>query len=139
MERLIGDIKATKGISPKKIITEFEPTTIYIPEGRFLMGSQPGEEIPEYETPQHEVNLPAYYIGESPVKNSEYEEFVRQTGKLVPPIMGWNGQSFPDGQGDYPLLGITWDEAVRYCEWIGHVTGRKYTLPNEAQWEKACR
>jgi hypothetical protein len=138
-------MKASLGLAktqtvPKIIETQyFEPKTICIPAGPFLMGSQPGVGIPEYETPQHEVNLPAYYIGISPVTNSEYEEFVRQTGKLVPGIMDWEGQSFRDGQGDFPVQGVTWDEAMRYCAWISQVTGRKYILPNEAQWEKACR
>ena len=119
--------------------TLFVPKTISISAGPFLMGSQPGVGIPEYETPQCEVTLPAFYIGEFPVKNSEYEEYVHQTGKLVPGIMGWDGQSFPEGEEDMPVWGITWNEAMQYCDWLSQVTGSKYTLPNEAQWEKACR
>jgi formylglycine-generating enzyme required for sulfatase activity len=117
----------------------FEPETILIPEGSFRMGSQPGNGIPECETPQHEVFLSTYRIAKRPVTNAQYAEFVRQTGKLVPRIMGWKGQLVPDGREDDPVLGVTWAEAMEYCGWLSRVTGRKYSLPNEAQWEKPFR
>jgi len=120
-------------------IKYFEPETILIPEGSFWMGSSPGTGIPEYETPQHEVFLSTYRIGKYPVTNNQYEEFVRKTGKLVPRIMGWKGQLVPDGRDDYPVLGVTWNEAMEYCKWLSRETGRKYSLPNEAQWEKTYR
>jgi len=28
---------------------------------------------------------------------------------------------------------------MAYCQWLSEKTGRNYSLPNEAQWEKACR
>ncbi len=34
---------------------------------------------------------------------------------------------------------MTWLDALQYCEWLSKVTNRTYSLPNEAQWEKACR
>jgi formylglycine-generating enzyme required for sulfatase activity len=34
---------------------------------------------------------------------------------------------------------MTWSEALAYCQWLSEKTGRRYSLPNEAQWEKACR
>lgn len=140
MERLIEAIKKSDPYRKARLVGEsFEPQTIYVPEGPFLMGSQPGPDIEDHETPQHEVTLPDYFIGEYPVKNSEYEEFVRQTGKLVPRVMEWGGQSAPAHLADAPVLGVTWNEAARYCEWLSQVTKRNYSLPNEAQWEKACR
>ena len=117
----------------------FEPVTILIPAGTFLMGSPAGEGIPEYETPQHEVDLPSYRIGKYPVKNAEYEEFISQKKLLVSPVMRWDGQRAPKGRGDYPVTGVTWYEALVYCEWLSEKTSRSYSLPNEAQWEKACR
>jgi formylglycine-generating enzyme required for sulfatase activity len=53
--------------------------------------------------------------------------------------MGWDGQRVPRGLENHPVSGVTWYEAIAYCEWLSQKTGRSYTVPNEAQWEKACR
>lgn len=117
----------------------YEPETILIPEGSFWMGSPAGEGIPHHEAPQHEVFLPAYRIGKDPVTNSQYEEFISQTKILVSPIIGWNGQKAPEDLRNHPVTGVTWSEARAYCRWLKEITNRDYSLPNEAQWEKACR
>jgi len=117
----------------------FEPQTIVIPEGSFWMGSDAGEGIPAYESPRHEVFLPAFRMGKMPVTNAQYEEFVRDMRRSVAPEMGWDGQKVPAGAEKLPVVGVTWYEAVAYCDWLSKKTNRIYTLPNEAQWEKACR
>ncbi len=117
----------------------FEPETILVEAGPFLMGSPPMQDVPQYETPQHQVLLPAYRIGKYPITNAQYEQFARETGTLISPNMGWSGQRSPEGMENYPVVGVTWYEALAYCQWLSQKTGRNYTLPNEAQWEKACR
>jgi formylglycine-generating enzyme required for sulfatase activity len=138
MQRLIQGIDRFIGVAPLSI-QYFEPETIHIPAGTFGMGSHAGEGIPTHETPLHEVNLPEYRIGKYPVTNAQFEEFIRQTGRLVTPAMGWDGQRVPPDRELHPVSGVTWYEALAYCQWLGEKTGRKYSLPSEAQWEKACR
>ena len=139
MDRLIRDVKSSTSYHPLQKIHDFEPETIYMPEGSFWMGSQPGEGIPVHETRPHEVNLPEYCFGKYPVTNAQYQEFILKTQTRVMPIMGWDGQRVPKGLEKHPVTGVTWYEACKYCEWLSQETGREYSLPNEAQWEKACR
>lgn len=135
--QLFEEAKGLAVANPPRLL--FEPETIYIPAGSFLMGSDEKSARPQAETPQRLVDLPAYRIGKYPITNEQYVEFIRQSGRMIPPEAGWYGQRPPPDQLIYPILGITWYDAMAYCEWLSAQTGRKYTLPNEAQWEKAAR
>ena len=140
MGKLIHDIRLAQGYVEDDLSTEpYEPKTIRIEKGTFWMGSPPGEGIPEHEARRHQVLLPAFRIGQCPVTNAQYEVFVREKGKRVDSAMGWNGQRVPKEARDFPVAGVTWDEALAYCEWLRKKAGKEYSLPNEAQWEKACR
>jgi formylglycine-generating enzyme required for sulfatase activity len=118
----------------------FEPETILIPAGPFLMGSPPEENIPDEETPQHKLTLPAYRIGKTPVTNAEYAEFIkRDLQQPVPKKAGWFLREPPADKLDHPVVGVSWYDARAYCRWLSQETGRTYRLPTEAEWEKAAR
>jgi formylglycine-generating enzyme required for sulfatase activity len=138
MLRLIDGINRFVGPAPISI-QYFEPETIAIRAGPFLMGSVPGDPLARHETPQHEVILHEYRIGKYPITNAQFEEFVRDKRRPVAPVMGWDGQKVPPGLENHPVSGVTWYEALAYCQWLSEKTGRSYSLPNEALWEKACR
>lgn len=117
----------------------FEPETVLIPAGPFLMGSPPGDGIPPDETPQHEINLPAYHIGKYPVTNAQYAEFIRRVPEQsVPKKAGWFLREPPAGKLEHPVVGVSWFDAQAYCAWLSGESGRAYRLPTEAEWEKAA-
>lgn len=38
---------------------------------------------------------------------------------------------------DRPLSGITYEQACAFCEKLSALTGKRYTLPKESEWERA--
>ena len=118
------------GVEEKEPL-DFEPLRLEVPEGVFLMGSEHGE---DYEQPQHEVELPTYFISRSPVSNGEFLEFVRDPEQEAPLYI----LSEESALGE-PVVGVSWNDAIRYCQWLSDQTGRRYRLPSEPEWEKAAR
>jgi formylglycine-generating enzyme required for sulfatase activity len=118
------------------------------------MGDNFGDGDPR-ERPVHVVDLDAFYIAKVEMTNGEWKRFRDDPGyddpkfwpnSLVVPknqIPYWtdarnHGGGTP-GTDDYPVLGVNWDSAVAYCNWLSAKTGKKYRLPTEAEWEKAAR
>jgi formylglycine-generating enzyme required for sulfatase activity len=117
----------------------FEPEMILIPAGEFLMGSDPqqDENALDYEQPQHRLSLPDYYLAKTPVTHPQYRAFVLATGREAPE--GWTNRAPPRGEEDHPVVNVSWYDVRDYCQWLSEVTGRSYSLPSEAEWEKGAR
>ncbi|MBI1882444.1 MAG: SUMF1/EgtB/PvdO family nonheme iron enzyme [Chloroflexi bacterium] len=121
-------------ISP---IRPFEPEMLLIPAGPFLMGN-PQDPESGGEWQQHEVDLSAYKIGKYPITNEQYAPFVAQNPERRPQKAGWRFTNPPPDKLNQPVVGVSWDDALAYCEWLQE-PGRLYRLPTEAEWEKAFR
>src|SRR5579863_6195741 len=109
-----------------------EPQLVLIPAGWFAMGSEDGQ---ENERPVHRVWIDSFYLGECPVTNDEYAAFLRAAGSELPSLWGDPRFNYPK----QPVVAVSWYEAVKYCEWLSEISGRKYRLPTEAEWERAAR
>lgn len=118
---------------PQAASVEFlEPKLISIPEGRFLMGSDAGQDC---ERPVHEVWVGLFFLAATQVTNAEYDIFLRATASRATPFRQDSNFNHPQ----QPVTAVSWFEAVRYCEWLSSQTGRHYRLPTEAEWERAAR
>jgi formylglycine-generating enzyme required for sulfatase activity len=117
----------------------FEPEMVLIPAGKFLMGSDPERDTlaSEGEQPQHTLYLPDFYLSRTLVTNAQYLAFVK-SARYEPPAY-WSQGRMPRGTDQHPVIGVTWDDALAYCRWLAETTGRSYTLPSEAEWEKGAR
>lgn len=114
---------------------------------------QMGRDESADERPIHKVTVPDFYLGQYPVTNAEYMAFAKATDSHFPEWLEEGGQyhiltgsdSYYKRLGDaltndrHPVVGVSWHDAVAYCNWLSEQTGRPYRLPSEAEWEYAAR
>jgi formylglycine-generating enzyme required for sulfatase activity/serine/threonine protein kinase len=118
------------------------------------------ERIPT-EGPQHHVTLTKpFRLSAYEVNRGQFRQFVEATGyKTDAEKDGKGGYGFKDGQwvqgpeflwntnlgfeaeqtDNHPVVNVSWNDAVSFCEWLTRKDGAAYRLPTEAEWEFACR
>ncbi|NOZ23383.1 MAG: formylglycine-generating enzyme family protein [Planctomycetes bacterium] len=104
------------------------PGMVLVEAGQFIMGRNDG---PVDEQPARKVSIPAFYIDKYKVTNSGYAAFIEATGH--PPPRDWPDGRIPIGREDFPVVNVSWQDAVAYAKWA------KKRLPTEKEWEKAAR
>lgn len=116
------------------------PEMVLISGGTYRMGSTEEED----EGPVHDCTVSPFYMAIHPVTNEEYRCFV--LGKEYPPPRPaseqytiWNGAKYPTGHARRPMVHISWNDAQAYCQWLSEMTGQRFRLPTEAEWECAVR
>jgi len=116
----------TPGMNFLEIADGLYMKMVWIEGGEFKMGSPEEEEGHRDNESIHPVELDGFWIASTPVTQSQYEA-----------IMGENPSHFKGD--DLPVEQVTWHDSNEFCKKLSGKTGRGYSLPNEAQWEFACR
>lgn len=107
---------------------------VAIEGGSFLMGRNNG---PPEETPAHPVNVPSFQMDRTEVTNLEYADFVREMKH--PPPSHWVGDKPSFGQELWPVVNVTYNDALAFAAWRSQRDGATYRLPTEEEWEYAAR
>ncbi|PDW00241.1 SUMF1/EgtB/PvdO family nonheme iron enzyme [Candidatus Chloroploca asiatica] len=144
-----------QGQATRAALPPWVPALVKVPAGPFLMGSSDADTMATAnEKPQHTLTLPDYWIGKTPVTNAQFRPFVEGDGyrnRAYWTEVGWAWREkesivkpgyWDDAKrngNDYPVVGVSWFEAVAYCRWLSAQTGHPFRLPSEAEWEKAAR
>lgn len=121
-----------------------------VPSGEFTMGG----DTYSNEKPIHLVDIGSFWIARYVVTNAQYQLFVAGNGysekkwwtdegvewlqaqdKLLPRY--WSDPIWNEAQ--QPVVGISWYEAIAFCNWASHLLEESIRLPSEAEWEKAAR
>ena len=73
-------------------------------------------------------------IARTPVTNAEYAKFVKSTGHKAPKY--WKNGELPAGREDHPVVYVSYDDALAYCEWLtkNDPLNYSYRLPTEEEW-----
>lgn len=138
------------------------PQLVVIPVGEFQMGSpenEPGRNAAE--GPQHGVRITRpFAMARNEITVAEFRRFVREaayrtdaerrgdsstyderTGRIVKRTdVTWDND-FQGGRAksSEPVVHVSWNDAVAYAQWLSEVTGQRYRLPSESEFEFALR
>lgn len=105
------------------------------------------------------VDLSAFCMNKNLVTNADYQAFVQATGHRSPGISAaeyqeqgflvhdysevepylWQGDQYPAGQGQHPVVLVSFEDVLAYAEWRANQDGVSYRLPTTLEWEKAAR
>ena len=111
------------------------------------------------EPARRQSHLADFCISQNVVTNAEYQAFVQATGYRPPGISEtdyqaqgflvhpyaevetflWEGSDYPSGEGQHPVVLVSYEDASAYAHWKGQQEQQTYRLPTAAEWEKAAR
>ncbi len=128
--------------SPSRSIRLAEGVTmemVRIPAGEFVMGSWDGSPD-EQPTCRVRIEHP-FWMGRLEVTNEQFELFDPSHDSRVESrfAMQFGVRGFYVNGPTQPVVRVSWQQAMAFCDWLSRLTGERFSLPTEAQWEYACR
>lgn len=163
----VGDLSDVFYFNPKGTPPPPPPTRdlppfmemVRIPGGTFEMGSTEGEAD---EKPTHTVTVSGFMMGKYEVTVGQFAQFVSETNYKTdaekqgssrywnPDTQIWkdttginwrygaNLQKLSANDYTHPVVHVSHNDAIAFCDWLSRKEGKTYRLPTEAQWEYAA-
>ncbi len=113
--------------------------------------------------PRHRVRITRpFFLGTCEVTIGQFRQFIQDTGYKTDAELGskkgngadgwdsendrfvfnanysWRSVGFPQTD-EHPVVNVSWNDALAFCEWLSRKEHASYRLPTEAEWEYACR
>ena len=138
---IAAQLQASKGEREKviKISPNVKLVLVRIPAGECIMGSKQGHND---ELPQTKVTFEkGFWMGKFEITNAQMRLFdpahdSRTYSKRDDSSSDRGATLNKDNQ---PAVRVSWNKAMEFCRWLSEITGMKFSLPTEAQWEYAAR
>jgi formylglycine-generating enzyme required for sulfatase activity len=111
------------------ILQILQKDMVYVAGGTFTMGctAEQADACLSVEKPTHEVSLNSFYIGKYEVTQAQWRE-----------VMGNNPSYFSECY-ECPVEQVSWHDVQDFIRKLNQITGKKFRLPTEAEWEFAAR
>ena len=103
---------------------------VWVEGGSFTMGSNGTRDVSHnYDAtrPEHRVTVDGFFIGR-----------LEMTQGVWKAVMGENPSKFTTNDS-LPVEQVSWTEAQRFVTMLSQLTGHRFRLPTEAEWEYAAR
>lgn len=121
--------------SKKDILRDVIKNMVYVEGGSFVMGDTLGESLSD-EGPMHNVNISSFYINKYEVTQNVWKCVMNtQSGDDASDV--WD-EKYGKGK-NFPAYRLSYSDAEKFIEKLNSLTGIKFKLPTEAQWEYAAR
>ena len=112
----------------RSILKKLVSNMVYVEGGTFTMGAtaEQADDAYDVEKPAHKVTVSSFSIGKYEVTQKEWKA-----------VMGSNPSWF---SGDnLPVERMSWDNCQEFIRKLNSLTGKRFRLPTEAEWEYAAR
>jgi formylglycine-generating enzyme required for sulfatase activity len=135
----------------KAITNSIGMNLVYIPPGKFVMGSPKSEQEQVKKDSrlggewaaqeiQHEVAITkGFYMGVYAVTQEEYESVMGKNPSWFSATGGGKDDVAGLDTRRFPVETVSWNDAAEFCRKLRKKEEKTYRLPTEAEWEYACR